>query len=155
MLRVFHYFFVKHYFRANCFQHKNVIFLVFLSIFSIYLLFLFNNSSFHNINTFNKQLLTIKSIKIDAKSFSPPLSVQRLNRLFSILHRNEVKYSKIFSKLNVISFQDLIDHNLTNNNEAFIYFQINSSNGSHLQVKQNFIQYLFNLSSHYSFQRNS
>ena len=140
-------------FGVNFFKQKHVIFLICLSFFSFYFLLFINSPA--NSNSIQKLVPVNDSIRKDGKLFSPSLSAQRINRLFSILHKKEIKYSNIFSKLNVISFQDLIDQNLTNNNEAFTYFEINSSNGSQLQVKQNFVQYLFDLSNRYSFQRNS
>lgn len=124
-------------FRVNYLRH----FLFVLVFFSIYYVLL-NTST-------NKSTLKLNiSIQRNAKLFSPAISLQRLNRLFSILSVKEAVYSYIFSKLNVISFEELIANKLTSNQDASTYLQIKDGQ---IKASELFVQYLFNLSNRYSF----
>lgn len=47
-----------------------------------------------------------------SKEFSPVLSVDRLNRLFNILHSKEFSLGELLDRLDILKFQDLLNGNI-------------------------------------------
>lgn len=91
-------------------------------------------------------------IKINSKfnhRFSPELSIARLNRLLKILHDNEPIYESVLQNLNVVSFKQLIETNLSNAPED--YKNNLKINNGRLEAKNEFIEYLINQSVYGSF----
>lgn len=59
----------------------------------------------------NKQSARVRINLKGSKEFSPALSVDRLNRLFNILHSKEFSLGELLDRLNILKFQDLLNGN--------------------------------------------
>ena len=78
-------------------------------------------------------------------SFSPNLSVPRLNRLFEILLKKESIYGSVLSHLNIFSFQQLIISNLTSGNHILNTSQVKMNffvENNSLKIKQSYLDEL-------------
>lgn len=142
-------------------NHK-FIFLKYLTRKSVTLIFLFIilfNFLILNYSSNNQEDSNNYTTKRISREFSPQLSTTRLNRLFKILQLKENDLSLIFDKLKVISFNDLaLNRDKLSKEKQSLYRPFESQIKNFLKITDrtvestdNFIDYLSNISKHYSF----
>ena len=84
------------------------------------------------------------------------ISKERINKLFKKLHEKETKYLSVMKNLNIFLFEDFRQKKYQNNNSKFVNYEINKFlklNEDKVEVTDNFIKYLHNISSQDSFER--
>lgn len=103
-----------------------------------------------------------KRIADIGQAYSPDLTLDRLNSLFSVLEQKESQLKYVFIKLNVILFSDvrdlvrnqslLINTKYNEYDEEFKTYLTVNKQTNHVEATEKFMQYLNALSNRYTFQ---